>query len=155
MEKHLSKRDKFWADVPTNPDGDVAWPKDQDECRELASDIVGARVIGAIESILEDKLRVAAGEADDAEEDAARGEVFASMNDEQRAAVEGLLRSLCFNSLYWMLVKLRDCPDLEVDISVEPYSDGEPLTKLGLNETELHALYFDWVEKFSDHRDDA
>lgn len=153
IENPLSKRDKFWSDLPIHTDGGVAWPEDQDERRQLATDVVGARIIGAIEAVLENRLRVVAGEKDDVEENAARGEVFASMTDDQRAAVEGLLRSVCFNSLYWMLVKLKDCPDLCIDISAQPYSEGKPLAPLGLNETELHFLYFDWIEKFSDHRD--
>lgn len=151
----MNKRDEFWSNLPTDVSNCVAWPDDEDARRELATEIVGARIIGAIEAVLENRLSVVAGDEDDDEEADARGEVFKSMTDEQRSAVRGLLRSVCFNSLYWMLVKLKDCPDLEIDISAKPYSGGNPLSSLGLNETELHFLYFDWIEKFSEHRSES
>lgn len=151
----MGKRDTFWSALPRDKSGDVDWPDDNDARLTLAADVVGARIVGAVESALETRLKVVAGEADDADEAEARGDVFSEMSGEQKAAVEGLLRSACFGSLYWMLVKLRECPGLEVDISLEPWQNDRPLKRLRLTEeAELHHWYFEWMEKFSEHRDE-
>jgi hypothetical protein len=155
----MGKRDTFWDQVPTDDEDQIRWPDDADERLTLVRDVFGARVIGALESALEEDLEVADGRSPtpgspNYEQEAARRQVFAGMSDEQRAEVRRLLKSACFGALYWVLVKLEHFPQGNVDFTVEPYAPGgKAFPTVGIEETELHHLYFDWMERFSDHGD--
>ncbi len=155
----MSKRGDFWEQLQQDENGDVLWPEDSEARAALAKDILGARVVGAVEGVLEEELEVADGKPprpgrDDYQEEAARRELFASMSDAQRAAVRGLLKRACFGTLYWILVKLKNYPGASVDITMYPWlPGGGSLPSIGLNETELYFWYFDWVKKFTDHGD--
>ena len=155
----MSKRDAFWDSVPTDDEGNILWPDDTGEREELARAMFGAKVIGALESVLEDHLETVGGRppkagAPDYEEEAPRREVFASLSPVQRAEVERLLRRACFGTLYWILVKLEHFPMGDVDFTVKPFfEDGRECPPVGIEKMELHHLYFDWRKQFADHID--
>ena len=155
----MGKRDVFWEHLPQDDEGQICWPEDADQRLTLVRAAFGAKVIGALEAVLDARLEVADGRApapgsNDYEREAARRAVFAGMSDEQRVEVRRLVKDACFGTLYWILVKLEHFPFGEVDFKVEPCTpDGKALAPVGIEETELHHLYFDWVERFSDHGD--
>jgi hypothetical protein len=155
----MGKRDLFWDGVPSDADGQIQWPEDPHQREDLVRAAFGAKVIGALEAVLEERLQVARGErpapgSHDYERDAARRMVFAAMTELQKVEVARLVKSACFGTLYWILVKLEHFPLGDVDFVVEPYTvEGRPFPKLGIEQTELHHLYFEWVERFSDHGD--
>ena len=153
----MGKRDDFWHSLRQDEEGELHWPEDPEARASLAKDILGARIIGAVEAVLDERLQIADGQPpkpgrDDYQQEATRRTIFAQMSEEQRAAVRALLKSACFGTLYWILVRLKSYPGAAVDITMAPYTpDGAELPVIGLNETELYFWYFDWVEKFSDH----
>ena len=147
----MGKRDTFWSSLPRDESGDIDWPNNNDDRSAMAADIVGARIIGAVEAALETRLKMVAGDAADTDP-TDYGDVLSTLSDEQKTAVADLLRDVSFGSLYWMLVKLRDCPSLAVDISLEPWQNDQALQRVQLtDESELHHWYFDWMEKFSEY----
>lgn len=155
----MGKRDSFWENLPYDDDGQVRWPESADARESLVRSAFGARVIGALEAVLDEHLKTASGQRPEAgsphyERENARREVFAQMSDSQRREVARLVNSACFGTLYWILVKLEHFPLGEVDFKVEPYrADGTEFPQVGIEEAELHHLYFDWVDRFSDHGD--
>lgn len=152
----MGKRDRFWENLPFNGEDQILWPEDPEERNNLIRDVFGAKVIGAVEFILQKNLEIAAGKPpipgeNNYKKEEARRRVFAEMTDAHRSEISTLLRETCFSSLYWMLVKLKGFPGGDVDFTVTPYNaEGETLPKVGLKETELYFLYFDWIKKFSD-----
>ena len=155
----MGKRDVFWDHVPTDEDGQIQWPEDAIERERLVRAVFGAKVIGALEAMLGEQLEIASGQppapgSTNYEEEALRRKVFAGMSDAQQAAVRRLARDACFGTLYWVLVKLEHFPQGNVDFTVEPFSpQGAAYPSVAIEETELHHLYYQWVEQFSDHGD--
>jgi hypothetical protein len=155
----MGKRDRFWKQVPWKDGERIEWPDSEAERAALASDLVGAKVIGALEAILEEQLEVVNGippkpGRDDFRAEAARREMFANLSETQRVEIRRVMKTACFGTLYWILVKLGNLPGADVDFIVQPITaDDELLPKVGLKQTELHHLYLDWVERFSDDGD--
>lgn len=74
------------------------------------------------------------------------------MTTTQREAVRKLIREACRGTLYWVLVKLN--PGGEVEIKVNPWSPaGQDLPPCLISDRELHHLFLDWADRFSDHVD--
>ena len=154
----MSKRDGFWEAIPDKGDGQISWPEDPGQRASLVQPVFGAKVIGAMDAIVESSIEIAKGKlpepgSHDYEKRAAFREVFSRMTDEQREAVQRLVRETASGTLYWILVKLNNFPSGTVRLCVDPWGpDGEPLPECHVNEhQELHHLYFDWIERFSDH----
>ena len=155
----MGKRDDFWDHVPADEEGQFVLPEDAAQRVALVRSAFGAKVIGALESVLHDSLEIAGGKppepgSTDYQVEAARREVFAKMSEAERVEVRRLLRRSCFGTLYWILVKLEHFPLGNVDFTVEPFTPtGKSFPRVGVEETELHHLYFEWVERFSDYGD--
>jgi hypothetical protein len=151
----MGKRDLFWDQVPTDADGHIQWPDDSEARAALVRDVFGAKVIGALEAVLSDQLEVVEGKppsspSSDYQIQAARRRLFAAMTEEQRTEIRHLLKEVSFGALYWILVKLEHFPSGDVDIVVEPQKGMVSFPPVGIEQTELHHAYFDWVERFSD-----
>jgi|GEM_PF-3333211 len=154
----MGKRDNFWSQVPEDEDGQILWPQESAERVALVRDAFGAKVIGALEAILDEKLAIADGTPPepgqgDYQSESARRAVFAKMSEAQRAEVRRLVKSSCFGTLYWILVKLQNFPSAHIDFVAEPFASEVSFPPVGIKETELHHLYFEWIERFSDHGD--
>ena len=40
-----------------------------------------------------------------------------------------------------------------VDFTVQPFApDGKEFPVVGIEQTELHHLYYDWIERYADHQ---
>ena len=152
----MGKRDKFWSNIPEQEDGQILWPDDPSERAALVRSAFGAEVIGALEAILAEQLQIADGVPpepgqDNYQNEASRRSVLAAMTEEQRREVRRLLRDACFGTLYWILVKLEHFPSGDVDFTVEPFGPDEKVyERIGIEETELHHLYHEWLDRFAD-----
>jgi hypothetical protein len=153
----MGKRDNFWDQVPQDEEGQILWPEAAEDRVALVRDVFGAKVIGALEAILDQQLEIVRGVPPTPGQDnylaeAARRAVFAKMSDVQQAEVCRVVKSACFGTLYWILVKLEHFPCGDVDFTVEPFTpEGKTWPPVGIETMELHHLYFDWIERFSDH----
>jgi hypothetical protein len=151
----MGKRDEFWRSLP-EVEGQVRWPEDAEARSALVRGAFGATVIGALEAVLSDELEAVDGKPpaegqNDYQAALARRQVFASMSEPQRAEVRRTITSATFGALYWILVKLENFPAGNIDFTVEPFTpDEETYPRVGIEETELHQLYFDWLERFSE-----
>ena len=154
----MSKRDEFWQLVPRGADGHIQWPDDVSERTQLVRSAFGAKVIGAIEAVVKEHFDIVNGVPPDSVQtppDAARRAAFACMSDAQRARICDELRLACFGTLYWILVKLEHFPYADVNFTATPFTpDGMAFPVIGIEETELHHLYFEWVEEFSEYGDE-
>ena len=157
-ERTMGKRDGFWDSVPDAGNGEITWPEDPASRASLVQAVFGAKVVGAMDAIVEGSLEIASGKrpqpgSHDYEKEAAFRDVFLKMTDQQREAVQRLVRDTASGTLYWILVKLNNFPSGTVRLAVEPWGpNGGPLPVCQVNEhEELHQLYLDWIERFSDH----
>ena len=146
----MSKRDKIYQEFSEN-----GYPTDPEEKKEFAARLLGARLVGALDSVLEDKLKVLKGT--ETENNNPNYKAIRTLNDDQKEAVEALLKDSCRIYFYRMLLKMRNFPDyLEVNV-MELDEETDTLKKIcdvG-DEIELHHRYFDWIEEFSDNIDEA
>jgi hypothetical protein len=121
--------------------------------------VFGAKVIGALESVLTDQLAVVDAvppePSPDYQTEVARRRLFEAMSEEQRGEIRRLLRKASFGALYWILVKLEHFPAGDVNFVVEPGDGIVSYPAVGIEQGELHYAYFDWVERFSDLGDDG
>ena len=153
----VSKRESFWDEIPHDADGNIVWPDVAALREKMIRAAFGAKVIGALEAIVEEQWEKADGVPpkpghDDYTAEANRRQIFAGMTGPQREQVRKLVKDACFGTLYWILVKLEQFPQGDVQIAVEPFhADGKTYPPVAIEETELHHLYFDWIERFSDH----
>ena len=153
----MGKRDLFWDSVPTNDEGHLLWPADPDARTHMAGQVLGARLVGALDSILDDEVAAAEGRlpapgSHNYEAEAKFRSVFATLSPQQREAVVRLVKRASSGTLYWALVKLDNFIGGNLDIVVHPWGpDGEPMASCVVNQDELHHMYFDWIEQFSDH----
>ena len=155
----MGKRDTFWNQVPTDSSGDIRWPDDPDARADLVRDVFGAKVIGALEAVLSQQLEAADGKmptnsSSDYQFEEARRRLFVALTEEQRTEVRRLLKEASFGALYWILVKLEHFRSGNVDFVVRPRTGDVVFPPVGIEQTELHHLYFDWVERFSDLGDE-
>jgi hypothetical protein len=155
----MGKRDEFWEQVPEGRDGQIRWPEDPDERAALVRGVFGAKVIGALESVLADQLAVVDGvppePSPDYQKEVARRRLFETMSDEQRMEIRRLLRKASFGALYWILVKLEHFPAGDVNFVVEPGTGIVAYPQVGIEQGELHHSYFEWIERFSELGDDV
>jgi hypothetical protein len=155
----MGKRDTFWDTLPTTSEGNIIWPEDPEARAALARDLLGCRIVGALESVLDDQLEVVASApptpgSEGFQIELARRAVFAELTPLQRAEVTRLVKRACFGTLYWIMVRLRHYPGGDVDFRVSPYTaEGAALPDIDVTETELFHHYHRWVEKFADHDD--
>jgi hypothetical protein len=92
----MGKRDGFWDSVPDVGDGQIAWPQDPSGRASLVQDVFAARVVGAMDAIVETSLEIASGKrpepgSHEYEKQAAFRNVFLGMTDQQREAVRKLV----------------------------------------------------------------
>jgi len=57
----MSKRTAFWDQMPHNEEGSIEWPEDAEVREKLVRDAFGAKVIEALEAILEEQWEISDG----------------------------------------------------------------------------------------------
>ena len=145
--QNMGKRDQIYSELPDT--AQTVGKPDPEFIRRL----FGARIVGALDSTLDDKFEILDGSGDEKYRDLA--EILATLSDEQRAAVQTLLKDTGKDFLYWMLVKIRNFA-YPVDISfLNPESDESDKICSLEDDIEIHHQYFDWIEEFSDHIDEG
>lgn len=143
----MSKRDQIYTEFSDN-----GYPDDPEEKEEFAARLFGARMVGAMDSVLDDKMAILF----EGKGDARHKELISqleTMDLPQKKAVAQLVKDSCADFFYWMLVKIRNFPDyVEVNVMQHDEETGtlNKICDVG-EETELHHRYFDWIEEFSDH----
>jgi hypothetical protein len=156
----MNKRDELWSSIWGTDGETIAWPAEDAERSALASNIVGATIVGAAEHVLGQSLDRLAGEppkpgADDYQARLRAAKVFATLSDEQRAGVTRLLRETAYFSLYWPLAKLRNLPGVALRLVVDRCDeDGAAQETFDLTETlDPHQLFTVFVENFAEFLD--
>jgi hypothetical protein len=141
-------------------DGQIAWPDDPKARHDLACDLLGARVVGAVDVVVQDAQALVDGRGtrnpppDEAAYERRLIAAFAALSQEQRAAIKELLSKTCGGALYWMLVKLTHfhAPAAYVELRITTLDEASGTLRevASLADEDLFSYYFDWVEKFSD-----
>lgn len=140
----MSKRDNIYTEFAEN-----GYPENPEKKREFATRLFGAKVVGAMESVLEDKMKIVDGLGGKSE----NYNFLSKLDQKDKNELKSLLAKLTGDSLYWLLVKMASFPD-EIEINLMEYNEDESgLTKIcEVQEAmELKFSYFDWVEEFSDY----
>ena len=154
----MKKTDEFRSAV-FGADGSLQLPTDQGARKQLALDLLGACIVGAIDSVVEDSQGLVDGRFTAQEK---YGSVFdrerpfveglAGLSTEQKSLVNQLLAKCAYDSLYWVLVKLTDfyAPEAYLDAKVARCDeDGEHEEILAdLVDEDFFHYFHDWVEKF-------
>jgi len=143
------------------PDGEFRWPADQDKRDELASDLLGAELVGSLDAWLElayEPVRNASPSAEwrrthsTWETDDRFREGFATLTPEQRALVEDLVSRTAEGLLFSLLVDLDQFPCGNLDLVVSDSDSGEPLASIMAGSMlDLHDRLGEWVERFSEY----
>ena len=141
----MSKRDAFYREV--YKDGDLWLPDDEEERKQTARRVFGARMVGCLDVGIETAERILA-EHDE----------FAEFTDEQKAKVLSLVSHTSYGNLFGQCVRWDNFPKADLQIRVvERDFEGTPLRSTLIaasSEEELHHHYFDWVDDFGEHYDD-
>ena len=135
----MSKRDSIYKELANFDDDYLSDDPD------FITRLFGARLVGALDSTLEDKFNLIEGEGEEKLQEMVK--ILSSLSDEQKLAVKQLLKLMGKDFFYWMLVKIRNFP-YHVDIS---FLNSASEKICSIDEEELHHQYFDWIEEFSDH----
>lgn len=145
----MSKRDRIYEEFSEN-----GYPDDPEKKKVFAARLLGARLVGALDSVIEEKIKQINGEASESENQFVQD--LKDIDPNQRKAVEALLIDTVKTSFYWMLVKMNNFPGY-LELNVLEYDQNDDLKVIcdvG-EDIELHHRYFDWVEEFSDYIDEA
>jgi hypothetical protein len=153
-----------------DPDGDAHWPGTRADRDRLASRLLGASVVSAIDGWLEialDQLhhdqspiwRREHGGPEQWEEDQATRALFQSMSKEQRSAVQRLLVRTLHGAFFSALVKLDQFPagtpeseDTIADIVVVDADRAETVASVGNGDVlDFHDRLNQWIEEFSEY----
>lgn len=121
----MSKRDKLYISI-TSSEG-IVWPATPKEAQEQAVELFGATVMGAMDTVVKNRL------TGDIEKDK-------------------LVKEACASTIYWLFCKLDQFPGANINMVVEGLEDKEGnYRNIGvINEEELRLLFFEWLEKYSD-----
>lgn len=155
----MGKREDFWRSIRGEDGKSIVWPESLDERKALASRMLGASIVGALESIVHDALGRAGGapppaDAQNREALERDAEVLRSLSTQQRDVVRRLLRETAYLSLYWPLVKASTVPGAALNLTITPTrGEHEAATSKPLVLTEffgLQVLFLQWVDEFAE-----
>jgi hypothetical protein len=142
----MSKRDAFYREV--YQDGDLWLPDDEDERKQTARRVFGARMVGCVDVGIET-----------AEHILAEHDEFTEFTDEQKAKILALVSHTSYGNLFGQCVRWDNFPQTDLQIRVVEWDfEGTPLRSTLIaasSEEELHHHYFDWVNDFDEHHEDA
>jgi hypothetical protein len=153
----MTKREVFWRSIWSEDGETVAWPSDAADRARLASQIVGAAIVGAAEHVLGASLdrlqgRGPAPGSDDYQKRLGDAHVLATLSSEQRTAVTRLLRETAYFSLYWPMAKIRTPPGVSVKWLTERRDDesSSPETFDLTESLDPHQLLIQWLDEFGE-----
>lgn len=138
----MGKRDEIYSDFSEN-----GYPTDPLEKKEFAVDLFGARLVGAIESVLEDKMKI----IDGIDEKSKSYNFLQKLNTDDKEELKKFMSQMTGDSFYWQLVKMTSFPDsVEINLLEEQDNKLKKICEVQ-DDMELKHLYFEWIEKFSDY----
>jgi hypothetical protein len=155
----MGKREAFWQSIYAEDGESIAWPSSDEAKKALASRILGASMVGAVEHIVTDALSRADGAppppgADNHAALLRDAEVLSSLTPAQHEVVGRLLRETAYFSLYWPLVKAGNLPGAALNLTVTPTPrEGAAQSAQPIVLTDFfgpHVLFLQWVEEFGE-----
>jgi hypothetical protein len=149
-------------DPYTNEHGDLKWPSGADERNSLASRLIGAITVVALDGSMDwaaELLRVPSPSPEwrrshtNWESYEAARNVFATLTTEQREWIERLVAHAAFGVMFSFLVHLDQFPGGWADIAIaDPENENQQIASAVNGDTlDLHDRLGGWIEEFSEY----
>jgi hypothetical protein len=157
-ETSMGKRDAFWHSLPSDQDGQIDCPSDVGAFEAAIRGVMGASIVEAMDAAIGNELRLISSEnpkrdAVHYERDRVLSALLRAMDDRRRDAIRSVVRRACSMTLCSLVLNLEQFPNGQVDIHVTAWGPDDSVRgscTLRDKFMELHQLYFDWLERFSD-----
>ena len=140
--------------------GELQWPSKQDDRDQLASDLLGAEIVGSLDywvnhaaDLLTNATPSAEGRRKNVawEREMKIRRSLARVPPEAQAAVIRLVAETASGCLFSALVAFDQCPGASIRVTAHDLETDAALGSIVPGDIDLHDRLYEWIEKFSEH----